>query len=63
MIERSVFLGSSTQVYVRLAAGATLQAQLTGDHAAVTLAQGTPVNVHLPARALRVLPDDSTAKV
>jgi spermidine/putrescine transport system ATP-binding protein len=59
MIERSVFLGSSTQVYVRLAAGASLQAQLVGESAAVGLAQGTPVNVHLPAHALRVLPDDS----
>jgi spermidine/putrescine transport system ATP-binding protein len=61
MIERSVFLGSSTQVYVRLAAGATLQAQLTGDHAAVALTQGTPVNVHLPAQSLRVLPEDAPA--
>jgi spermidine/putrescine transport system ATP-binding protein len=58
MVERSVFLGSSTQVYVRLAAGATLQAQLTGDHAPVPLTQGTPVNVHLPAPSLRVLPND-----
>jgi spermidine/putrescine transport system ATP-binding protein len=58
MIERSVFLGSSTQVYVRLAAGPSLQAQLTGEKAAVELAQGTPVSVHLPAQALRVLPDD-----
>jgi len=58
MVERSVFLGSSTQVYVRLAAGPSLQAQLTGEQAAVALTQGTPVNVHLPAHALRVLPED-----
>jgi len=58
MIERSVFLGSSTQVYVRLAAGPSLQAQLTGEKAAVDLAQGTPVSVHLPPHALRVLPED-----
>jgi spermidine/putrescine transport system ATP-binding protein len=57
MVERSVFLGSSTQVYVRLAAGPTLQAQLNGDHSPVALTQGTPVHVHLPAKALRVLPD------
>jgi spermidine/putrescine transport system ATP-binding protein len=63
MIERSVFLGSSTQVYVRLAAGASLQAQLVGEQAAVGLAQGTPVSVHLPAKALRVLPDESPAGI
>jgi spermidine/putrescine transport system ATP-binding protein len=57
MVERSVFLGASTQVYVRLAAGPTLQAQLSGDNAPVDLTQGTPVNVHLPPQALRVLPD------
>jgi spermidine/putrescine transport system ATP-binding protein len=58
MIERTVFLGASTQIYIRLAAGPTLQAQMTGDSAPVSLAQGTPVNVHLPAQALRVLPDE-----
>jgi spermidine/putrescine transport system ATP-binding protein len=57
MVERSVFLGASTQVYVRLAAGPTVQAQLNGDNSPVALEQGTPVNVHLPAQALRVLPD------
>jgi len=57
MIERSVFLGSSTQIYVRLAAGPSLQAHLNGDDSVASLAQGTPVNVHLPAQALRVLPD------
>jgi spermidine/putrescine transport system ATP-binding protein len=63
MVERSVFLGSTTQVYVRLAAGPTLQAQVAGnsDHTAVGLTQGTPVHVHLPAQALRVLPGDDAA--
>jgi spermidine/putrescine transport system ATP-binding protein len=58
MIERSVFLGAATQVHVRLAAGDQVQALLTGDHPAVALDQGTPVSVHLPADALRILPDD-----
>jgi spermidine/putrescine transport system ATP-binding protein len=58
MVERSVFLGASTQVYVRLAAGDVLQAQVNGDRAPVALVQGTPVHVHLPAQSLRVLPDD-----
>jgi spermidine/putrescine transport system ATP-binding protein len=58
MIERSVFLGSSTQIYVRLAAGETLQAHFVNpDSCPVPLAHGTPVNVYLPANALRVLPD------
>jgi spermidine/putrescine transport system ATP-binding protein len=59
MIERTVFLGAATQVYVRLAAGDVLQAQLTGDNPPVSLTHGTPVHVHLPATALRVLPDEA----
>ncbi|HTR70699.1 MAG TPA: ABC transporter ATP-binding protein [Mycobacteriales bacterium] len=57
MIERSVFLGASTQVFVRLAAGDLLQAQVNGDGSAVPLEHGTPVHVYLPAQALRVLAD------
>jgi spermidine/putrescine transport system ATP-binding protein len=57
MIERSVFHGSSTQVYVRLAAGPSVQAQLGADVPPVPLEQGTPVSVFLPPTALRVLPD------
>jgi spermidine/putrescine transport system ATP-binding protein len=61
MIERSVFLGSATQIYIRLAAGPSVQAHLNGDDAAAGLAQGTPVNVHLPPQALRVLPETSVS--
>jgi spermidine/putrescine transport system ATP-binding protein len=61
MVERSVFLGSSTQVHLRLAAGPVLQVQVSGaaDNLPVALAQGTPVHVHLPPAALRVLPEDN----
>jgi spermidine/putrescine transport system ATP-binding protein len=59
MIERTVFLGASTQVYIRLAAGPTVQAQLNGGVPPVPMEQGTPVHVHLPAQSLRVLPDRS----
>jgi hypothetical protein len=57
MVERLVFLGSATQVFVRLAPGALLQAlvQNTGDP--VPWSQGTPVSIHLPSDALRVLVD------
>jgi spermidine/putrescine transport system ATP-binding protein len=63
MVERSVFLGASTQVHLRLAAGPVLQALVSGDaeKLPVGLAQGTPVHVHLPSAALRVLPDDGAA--
>ena len=56
MVERLVFLGSATQVIVRLAEGSQIQAlvQNTGDHTAY--AQGDAVRVHLPVDALRVLP-------
>jgi spermidine/putrescine transport system ATP-binding protein len=60
MIERCVFLGAHTQVYVRLAAGPVLQAQYNGEGLPVSLDQGTPVHVHLPPQSLRVLPDGST---
>jgi spermidine/putrescine transport system ATP-binding protein len=56
MVERLVFLGSSTQVILRLAHGAEIQAlfQNLGDPPAYQ--QGTAVQVLLPADALRVLP-------
>jgi spermidine/putrescine transport system ATP-binding protein len=61
MVERSVFLGAATQLYVRLAAGPVVQAQLNGDTTPVPTTQGTPVHVHLPPPALRVLPDTAPA--
>jgi spermidine/putrescine transport system ATP-binding protein len=55
MIERTVFLGPSTQVFVRLAAGPSLQALIPASRAPVSLEQGTPVSVHLAPGTLRVL--------
>jgi len=57
MVERVVFLGSTTQILVRLATGAALQALVRNEGTAVPYGQGTPVSVDLPAEALRVLPD------
>ncbi len=57
MVERLVFLGSTTHVYVRLATGAALQTLVRNDGAELPYSQGTPVSVSLPADALRVLPD------
>jgi spermidine/putrescine transport system ATP-binding protein len=55
MIERLVFLGASTQVMLRLAPGALLQATVPNDGAEASLAQGTPVHAFLAPDALRVL--------
>jgi spermidine/putrescine transport system ATP-binding protein len=56
MVERLVYLGSSTQVYLRLAAGSDVQALLSNDggqHQQLT--QGTPVHAYFAPDALRVL--------
>jgi spermidine/putrescine transport system ATP-binding protein len=57
MVERLVFLGSTTQVFLRLATGSALQTLLRNDATGMPYSQGTPVSVGLPADALRVLPD------
>jgi len=57
MVERIVFLGSTTHIYVRLATGSALQALVRNDGADLPYRQGTPVSIQLPADALRVLPD------
>jgi len=56
MVQRLVYVGSAVQVIVSVATGETLQAlvQNTGDD--LPYEQGTPVQLHLPAEALRVLP-------
>jgi spermidine/putrescine transport system ATP-binding protein len=55
MVERLVYLGSATQVFLRLAAGADLQVVLQNDGSAATFVQGTPVHAFLAPEALRVL--------
>jgi spermidine/putrescine transport system ATP-binding protein len=55
MVERVVFLGSATQVMLRLAPGVPLQALVQNDGDQPDLAQGTPVHAYLPPDALRVL--------
>ena len=55
MVERVVFLGSATEVLLRLAPGNSLQALMQNDGSRPDLAQGTPVHVYLPPDALRVL--------
>jgi spermidine/putrescine transport system ATP-binding protein len=55
MVERLVFLGSATQVMLRLGAGMPLQALVQNDGEDTGLAQGSPVHVFLPPDGLRVL--------
>ena len=59
MVERLVYLGPSTQLVVRLANGASLQALVQNQGRPVSWQQGTAIAVHLPADALRVLPESA----
>jgi spermidine/putrescine transport system ATP-binding protein len=61
MVERLVYLGSATQVILRLAAGSQLNALLQNDGAGQSLSQGTPVHAYLAPDALRVLTGDGRA--
>ena len=58
MVERLVYLGSATQVMLRLAAGVPVQALIQNDGSQANLSQGTPVQVYLAPDALRVLPGE-----
>jgi spermidine/putrescine transport system ATP-binding protein len=55
MVDRAVFLGSTTQVIVRLPQGAVVQSLVTNNARRDSLTTGQPVTVHLPAQSLRVL--------
>jgi spermidine/putrescine transport system ATP-binding protein len=56
MVERVVYLGASEQLVIRLATGEVVHASIANDGAPRAYAQGTAVQAHLPAEALRVLP-------
>jgi spermidine/putrescine transport system ATP-binding protein len=60
MVERLVYLGSATQVFLRLGAGADVQALLQNDGDHAPLRQGTPVHAYLAPDALRVLAGGDT---
>jgi spermidine/putrescine transport system ATP-binding protein len=55
MVERSVFVGPTVQVIVRLVGGQVIQAVETSRSGAESRGQGDAVAVHLPADDLRVL--------
>ena len=60
MVERVVYVGSTLQVFVTLAPGQRIQAWIQNEGGVVPFVSGTPVAVHLPREALRVLPDAGT---
>ena len=59
MVERLVYQGPATQLVVRLANGEPLQALIQNQGDPITWRQGTAIAVHLPADALRVLPQSA----
>jgi spermidine/putrescine transport system ATP-binding protein len=59
MVERVVYVGSTMQIIVNLAHGERLQAWVQNRGNGLGFEQGTPVAVHLPIDALRVLSYDS----
>jgi spermidine/putrescine transport system ATP-binding protein len=57
MVDRVVYVGSTLQVFVHLPGGENLQAWVHNEGEGLPYEQGSPVAVHLPADALRVLVD------
>jgi spermidine/putrescine transport system ATP-binding protein len=55
IVDRTIYVGATRQVIVRLATGAVMQASITNTGHGDGYAQGTPVRVEVPADALRVL--------
>jgi spermidine/putrescine transport system ATP-binding protein len=59
MVERLVYQGPATQLVVRLANGESLHALVQNQGEPMSWRQGTAIAVHLPADALRVLPESA----
>jgi spermidine/putrescine transport system ATP-binding protein len=58
IVDRTVYVGSITQVIARLASGQTLNIMLPNTEGATSAhAHGDAVSVHVPPDAIRVLPD------
>ena len=62
-IERFVYLGSTTQVFVALPGGDRVQALVANSGDVDEYDVGAAVTAHLPADALRILADDEAAPV
>ena len=64
-MERSVFLGGSYELHIRVLGGEILKVHVAneGDQAIAALDQGTAVTLFLPPDALRVLRPDEEPEV
>jgi spermidine/putrescine transport system ATP-binding protein len=63
MVQRTVYVGASLQVMVRLVTGVQLQASVANTGEAGGFEPGTPVSVHIPPDALRVVGAESPPAV
>ncbi|MFY9579714.1 MAG: ABC transporter ATP-binding protein [Gaiellaceae bacterium] len=61
MVERSVFLGGAYEIHVRALGGELLRLTVTNEGDGLGFVEGTPVTLHLPPDALRVLRPASPA--
>ncbi len=55
MVERAVYLGAAHELHVRLVGGDLLKTTVRNDGSVFAYEEGTPVTLHLPAEAVRVL--------
>jgi spermidine/putrescine transport system ATP-binding protein len=60
IVERWVYLGNAVQLIIGLATGQTIQALIQNTGEEIPYGQGTTVQVHMPADALRVLAETGT---
>jgi spermidine/putrescine transport system ATP-binding protein len=58
LVEHTVYVGSGHEIHIRIVGGALIKATVANDGSSLELAQGTPVCVHVPPDALRVLTDE-----
>jgi hypothetical protein len=55
MLEHVVFLGSFRELHLRLVGGSVIKAVSANDGEELPYEQGSPVTLHLPEEAIRVL--------
>ena len=61
LVERAVYVGSAHELHVRIIGGDLLKATVQNDGSAFAYEEGTPVTLHLPPDAVRVLAPSAAA--
>ena len=61
LVERAVYVGSAHELHVRIIGGDLLKATVQNDGSAFAYEEGTPVTLHLPPDAVRVLSSSTVA--